>query len=95
MCNYCCVGLVNTQFLYANPVFAGVKFTPKPNMGIVISVFSQELTINWQPSAQCFKVRDVLRVGFLFELRFIENYQSKIITTVAEQEVLLDDGKKK
>ena len=74
VCNYCCVGLVNTLFLYANPVFADDKFTPKPNMGIVISVFSQELIINWQPSAQYFKVRDVLRVGFLFELRFIENY---------------------
>ena len=30
-------------------------------------------------------------MGFLFELRLIENYRSKIIIIMAEQEVLLDD----
>ena len=31
------------------------------------------------------------RVGYLFELRLMENYQSKIIITTAEQEVPLHD----
>ena len=30
-------------------------------------------------------------VGFLFELRFIEHYQSKIIIRMVDQEVLFDD----